>query len=420
MDHDPGAAAITQSTARFASIDVIRGFAVMGILVMNIVSMGMPGYAYIDPTYYGGATGADLWAWILAYVFADGKMRMLFTMLFGASLAIVTDRADRPARTHYSRMVWLLVFGMIHGWFFWYGDILVEYALIGLVLFVARKWPPVALFYAAAILVIFGAAIEISGGIEAARLRDAASVPGATAAARSAWETTLAALRPPSSAVAFELTQYRGGFWDAFAARKPMIILFQTVYLPVTIIGTAGIAAFGLGLYRTGFLTGERRPRTYRLLVVAGVLAALAYIPLVRVIIASGFDPVLMTFTNQISLVLRPFITLAYTSALILVLRAGTLTWLTDRLEAAGRMAFSNYLGTTLVTTTLFYGYGLGLFGRLSRAELYVVVALVWLLILAWSQPWLARFRYGPLEWLWRSLARGAPQPMRKRVIANH
>jgi uncharacterized protein len=391
----------------------------MGILVMNIVSMGMPGYAYIDPTYYGGSTGADWWAWALAYVFADGKMRMLFTMLFGASLAIVTDRAEHPARTHYSRMVWLLVFGMLHAWFVWYGDILVEYALLGMVLYVARKWPPQLLFMTAAALVILGAIPELAGGMHLAELRRAASLPGATPAAMHAWTTTLAEIVPPRSVIPFELAHYRGGFLDALTARIPMTTLFQTAFVPNSIVGTTGIAAFGLALYRTGFLTGQNRTSIYVATIVAGGLALVFYVPLVRLIVTSGYDPVLMTVTNNLSLILRPFVALGYAAVLILMVRSGRLQSLVGRIGAAGRAAFTNYLGTSLVATTIFYGYGFGLFGHLSRAELYIVVAGIWVVILLWSKPWLERFHYGPFEWLWRSLARGKVQPFRRQIRPN-
>jgi uncharacterized protein len=401
---------------RLQTVDAIRGFAVCGILIMNIVSMGMPGYAYIDPSYYGGASGANLAAWALAYVFADGKMRMLFTMLFGASLAITTDHSDRPVRVHYSRMAWLLVFGMIHGWLFWYGDILVEYALVGMILFWARKWPVSALIYAGLLLIIAGAALELSNGYAAEKLREAASVPGASAAAKQAWADMLGQLAPPKSVIPFELSHYRGGFWSAFEARKPMILLFQTTFLPVNLIGTTGIAALGLASYRSGFLSGNWRRSVYVWIVVAGAVALPLYVPIIRWLITENFDPVLMTATNNISLVLRLFVGFGYAAALVLLVQSGAARWLVTRLAAAGRMAFSNYLGTTFLTTTIFYGYGLGLFGTLERAQLYWIVLGVWVFILAWSKPWLARFHYGPLEWLWRSLARGQRQPFQRRV----
>lgn len=399
---------------RYLTLDVVRGFAVMGILVMNIVSMGMPAFAYVDPTYYGGATGADLWAWALAYALADGKMRMLFTMLFGASLAVITDRAEHPASAHYRRMAWLFVFGMIHAWLVWYGDILTEYAIVGALLFFVRRWPPAALFTAAAALLL----LQLGGSLLALQddmaLRLAAEAPGATEAARGAWADRLAQLAPPDGTIARELAGYRGGFADAFAARAPMTLIMQTVLLPLSLPETVAFAAAGLALYRTGFLTGGWRPATYRRLVAAGGVALIAYIPVVRTVIAARWSHEALTLADQASLVLRPFVALSYAAALILLVRANALRSLVARLAAAGRMAFSNYLGTSIVATTIFNGYGLGLYGHLGRAQLYWVMLLIWLLILAWSQPWLARFRYGPFEWLWRSLARGELQPMRR------
>ena len=114
------------------------------------------------------------------------------------------------------------------------------------------------------------------------------------------------------------------------------------------------------------------------------------------------------------SLILRPFIAMAHAAALILIIRSGKATGFSARLEAIGRVALSNYLGTTLVATTFFYGYGFGWFGYLGRAQLYIVVAAIWAVMLLWSKLWLARFHYGPVEWLWRSLARWQRQPMRR------
>src|SRR5687767_397146 len=113
----------------------------MGILLMNIVDMAMPGYAYYDPTYYGGSEGVNLLAWALNYALFDGKMRGLFTLMFGASTALVADRALRsgesPAKVNFSRMFWLFVFGMIHAWLIWYGDILVLYSVCGMIAYFA-------------------------------------------------------------------------------------------------------------------------------------------------------------------------------------------------------------------------------------------------------------------------------------------
>ena len=146
--------------------------------------------------------------------------------------------------------------------------------------------------------------------------------------------------------------------------------------------------------------------------------AILLYIPLARAIVRHNFDPAFLPLADALTLLLRPFLSLAYASGLILLVKAEAARWPIERLAAAGRMAFSNYLGTSLVITTIFYGYGLGLFGQLSRAQLYVIVFGQWLVILGWSKPWLRRFRYGPFEWAWRSLAKGRLVSFRQAIAS--
>ncbi|WP_294395202.1 DUF418 domain-containing protein [uncultured Sphingomonas sp.] len=404
--------------SRIVAIDVIRGLAVLGILVMNIVSMGMPDYAYVDPHYYGGADGANLAAWMLAYVFADGKMRALFSMLFGASLLIVTDAAEGrtpgPARTHYPRMAWLLAFGMLHAWLVWYGDILVSYALCGTIAFAARRWPPAALAYAATLLIGWSAAADLIRWHDMSVLRALATGPNPPADAVREWGKVLDVVTPRPDVIAEQLRLYRGGFADVFAVRAAMTALLQFRLMPILLPETLGLVALGMWLHRLDFWSGGWRRRHYAAMVATAGLALLCYAPLVAGILARSFDPAFLPLAESVTTMLQPIVALGYAALLILLMRAGRARWWTVRLAAAGQMALTNYLGTSLIVTTLFYGYGLGLFGRLERAELYWVVFGQWVLILAWSKPWLARFRYGPLEWLWRSLARGRIQPMRR------
>lgn len=410
------------AATRIVALDTIRGFAVCGILVMNIVAMGEPAYAYVDPSYYGGAYGADLGAWAIAYVLADGKMRALFTMLFGASLLLITDAAESrtpgPARVHYARMFWLFMFGMLHAWFVWYGDILVEYSICGAIAFTGRKWPPSALAFAAFCLIGYDAIQSLIQWHDMTVLHGLVTGPNPPADAVREWNKVLAETVPSKAVIDQELRLYRGGIADAFAARAPMTSLFQFSFLPTWIPGSLGFVAFGMLLYRLGFWTGEWRKSTYRWIIVTGGAAILLYLPLVRAILAHHFDPAFLPLADTITLLLRPFLALAYAATLMLVVQAGAAQWLTSRLAAAGRMAFSNYLGTSLVMTTIFYGYGFGLFGALSRAQLYIVVLGQWLVILAWSKPWLRHFRYGPFEWAWRSLARGHLVSFRQAIAS--
>ena len=411
------------ATARITTIDAVRGFAVCGILLMNIVSMGMPGYAYIDPTYWGRPDRTDLAFWAVNYVLADGKMRALFTMLFGASMLLISERAaargdgKSPAELQYRRLFWLFVFGMIHAWFFWYGDILTSYAIAGAITYPLWRWRTRSLAVFAALLLLVQVGLNLGHYADLSNAQAVATSTEAPAKARADAEKTLRAMAPDQQAAAAEFSGYRGGFVDALNARVPLATMFQTMLLWLGMPELLGFIALGMVLFRTGFFSGRWRTRSYAAVIVAGyAIAVPAMVPVARVVMASDWNPVTLPLYDTIGLVLRPAIALAHAAVVILLVRSGRGGWLGRRLEAAGRMAFSNYLGTTIVTTTIFYGYGFGLFGTLSRAELYWIVLLVWVLILGWSRPWLAHFDYGPLEWAWRRLARGEPVPIRRRT----
>jgi len=137
---------LQQDPERIDSLDTLRGFAVLGILVMNVQSFSMPEAAYINPTAYGDLGGGNGWAWLLSHVLADGKFMTIFSMLFGAGILLFTERAasrgDAPARLHVRRMLWLVVFGLAHAYLLWYGDILVAYGICGLLVYPLRRLRP--------------------------------------------------------------------------------------------------------------------------------------------------------------------------------------------------------------------------------------------------------------------------------------
>lgn len=392
----------------------------MGILLLNIIAFAMPGYAYVDPHYYGGATGANFVAWALAYVLADGKMRGLFTMLFGASMLLIADRAlasgARPARVHYARMLWLCVIGMLHAYLVWAGDILVLYALCGAAAFFAWQLPARTLFVFAAALLAAKLAVGAVQYDAAARYEAAATAPAADPALRARWQAYRDSMAPPPATAATDLAAYRGGWASVQAARAETALRYQQRILPLVIPDTLALIALGMALFRTGFFSGGWSRRRYRQVALAGYLVCVPlYLPLVAWIDATRFSPVTLLMTEALHLtLLRPLLAVADAALVILFVQSGHTRWLAERLAAAGRMAFSNYVGTSLVCTLLFYGYGLGWYGWLERWQCYGVVAGVWALILLWSKPWLDRFAYGPLEWLWRSLARGRPQRFRR------
>ncbi|MFN7263781.1 MAG: DUF418 domain-containing protein [Phenylobacterium sp.] len=405
---------------RILSIDVVRGMAVLGILLMNIVAMGLPTYAYINPIYGGGTTGADLWTWAVNNVFSDGKMRALFTMLFGASAMLIAGRAESggglgPVQTHYRRLFWMFVIGMIHAYFFFLGDILVTYALAGALVFPFRRLD-------ARLLIGLGGAIlaalfvwHLSDAGQMKALMAAAMAPGADEAARTAWAQASQGFVAPPGFSEQETALFRGGFLEALEARARVALLLQ-VLIPFDAGPEAvGQMLIGMGLFRMGFFSLGWPTRSYLILILFGYACAAPFTAMFAWLIhQSGFEPLRTHELMVWQSLTRPFIALAHASVLLLIVRAGLFRSLVSRLEAAGRMAFTNYLMTSVITSLVFCGYGLGLFGYLSRFELLAVVAAVWALILLWSRPWLAHFRYGPLEWSWRSLVQWKRQPFRK------
>jgi uncharacterized protein len=176
---------------------------------------------------------------------------------------------------------------------------------------------------------------------------------------------------------------------------------------------TLALMLLGMAGYRSGFLTGAWERETYRRIAIPTVALGAA--------VSAGFALWVwhtafaiawtMIALETWSMPVHPLMALGYASLIILAIQRGALT---QRFGAVGRAAFTNYLGTSLLASFVFGGWGLGLYGKLSRAEAWLLAPAFWVVMLLWSKPWLDRFRYGPFEWLWRSLARRKLQPMRK------
>jgi uncharacterized protein len=407
----------TQPT-RHISLDALRGFAVMGILAMNIIGFAMPEMAYVSPAIYGGETIADRISWFLSFIFVDGKMRGLFSLLFGASMILIIESAETKgqsaARVHYSRMVWLAIFGLAHFFLIWFGDILFLYAIIGSLAFLMHHWKPRRLIKWALIVYALGFllwALQF-GGMQI--LQWVAMQPGASDEFVKIYKE-MQASPDFQFDLAGELARHRGD-WSAIVAHK-----LAEWYSPLTVVvqsitETLPLMMLGMALKKNGFLTGEWAESDYRLWVGRLLIPGILLTALVGSWAwASGFNLIttLAVFLAW-SMIPRLMMTVAYAALLILLFRRLAGTTFLDRVAAAGRAAFTNYLGTSIVMTTIFYGYGFGLFGYVTRPALWLFVLGAWVMMLLWSKPWLARYHYGPLEWLWRSLARMELQPFRK------
>lgn len=399
---------------RIHAIDGLRGIAVMGIVAMNITAFAMPFAAYDNPAAYGAMRPADLLLWAVNLVLVDGKMRAIFSALFGASLLIVSDRAAAagrsPARVHYARMAWLLVFGLAHACLIWDGDILTLYALVGLLAFPLRRLAIERQLVLAGLLFVFGAAALALHYQALDALGAAAGRPGASPADVAAWRGVLDQIgRPSSPALAADLALHRGPWFDL--ARTRIAIEPASIFQQMLFDGPETLALMLLGMagFRIGFLAG--RWPAGRMRRIAAWAYALGLPPMAGMawfLVRAGFPPLETSMlVNLAAMPLRWLIAIGHVALIVSWFARGP-SPLKARIAAIGRTALSNYLGTSLILAGLFYG--LAFYGRLERWMLAPVMASLWIGMLAWSRPWLTRFAYGPFEWLWRSLARGKMQ----------
>ena len=411
----------TTSPNRIVTLDIVRGVAVMGILAMNIVAFAMPIQAYFNPFAYGAASTVDIAAYAFNFVLIDGKMRGLFTFLFGASMLLVIELAEAKgesaASVTYRRQLWLLVFGAIHFYLIWFGDILMSYALVGMVAFFFRRLGVRALIAWGVALLMIQLALMAASAAHVHSLAAAVSGPSPSADAIREWNGFAADFAVPSAAKLQEMMALYLGPWTGIVHEQVGENLGDPLFFSL-LFGPETLAymLFGMAALKSGFLTGAWAERRYERIALIGFgLTIPAYAVLCVLLFRDGFTvPGIFTWYMSATIPLRPVMVVAYAALIIDLTRNGG--WLVDRIAAAGRAAFTNYLGTSLVMTFIFYGWGLGLFSSVGRAELWLVVIAMWVLMLAWSKPWLDRFCYGPFEWLWRSLARWQVQPLRKRL----
>ena len=388
-----------EASDRIESLDVLRGFAVLGILVMNIQSFAMPGAAYLNPTAYGDLNGINFFTWLVSYLLVDQKFMSIFSMLFGAGICLFADRAEarsgRSAGLHYRRTFYLLVFGLVHAYFLWSGDILVAYALCGSVIFLFRNRSPRTLVVIG--LAVFAVASVLSIGIglttEFIPEKDVADIT-------AMWA-------PDAAKIDAELLAYRSGWFTQQAQRTSDTLGMHTTVLPIEMFWqSAGIMLMGMALYRWHILSAVRNDRFYCCLALIGFGVG------VPVVVAGAWWNFAAGWNWERSMFLGSqfnywgSLTMAfgYVGIVMLAVRRGWFSALQMRLAAAGRMAFTNYIAQTLICTTIFYGHGFGLFGRVARWQQAIVVIAVWGLQLWWSPLLMRRFRYGPLEWSWRAL----------------
>ncbi len=397
---------------RILALDVLRGFAVLGILAMNVGSFSMPAATYFDPTAYGDLTGANRAAWTVTHLLADLKFMAIFSMLFGAGIVLMTERAESRGRSatglHYRRMGWLIVFGLLHAHLLWYNDILYWYGVIGLLAYLFRKLPPRRLIFWGVASIAVTSLLMLAGGLTTDRWPP------------EMLEYIVRDLKPPPEALAAEVEAYRGGWLEQMEYRVPKALEMELNTLFVWALWrVGGLMLLGMALFKLGVFSAERSAVFYRRLVAVAILIG---IPLIAYGIHLNFAadweaPYFFFIGLQLNYWGSLPVSLGWVGLVMLACRKPGFGWFTGPLAAVGRMAFTNYILQTVICTTIFYGHGLGQFGQVERTGQAAIVVGVWAFQLIASPIWLRHFRYGPLEWLWRSLVYLSPPPFRRTAV---
>ena len=389
---------------RINQLDVMRGFALLGILIMNIISFGLPQAHYFNPHAEGTLHGWNRAALVFAEFFANEKFMGLFSLLFGASVVLFTDKLEEKGRSAWTfymrRNGWLLVFGLLHAYLLWIGDILFTYALCSVWLFFVRKWSARSLFIASGASVLLLLLMDAMMGL---------SVPY-----WSAVEVTEFAefWSPSSASIAEEVATMRGAWGDQMTMRVPSAMTMQTEYLPMLALRATAMMLLGMGLYKSGVLSGGMDRRWNGGFALIGLTLGLA-------ITGWGFQYsqahdwsmevfFIGGFFRRLGMV---FLVLGYVGSILWLCEGPAKSWLERWLAPLGRMALTNYLAQTVICTTLMYGHGFGLFSSLGRAQLWLVVVPIWVVQILASKWWMDRCAFGPIEWGWRSLTYWRIQP---------
>ncbi len=428
-----GGVAPVQQTERIEALDILRGIAVLGILLMNIVGFGLP-WAYENPTVAGGMDPPNYWAWAIPTMFFEGTMRGIFSLLFGASIVLLTDRMEQAGAglqtpdIHFRRMQWMMLFGVIH-WalLLWYGEILFAYSIGGLLLFAFRKMQPRLMLAIAGALLLTSVASSLLAYQSLTTARSTA-IAAQTAQSMGAalteeqqeaithWEDSVAEFSPPAEALAPIIELHQVGYIDAVTLQFPMSYEFQWTDLPWWLFfDMMSFMLIGMALLKMGVLGGGQSARFYGVMMLGGYAVGipLNYLEL-QTFQNSGFS--VLGF-NQASItyeISRLAMVIGHLGLFLSIIRAGWMKSLQRTLAATGQMALTNYIAQTLICTALFFGFGFGLFNQLERHQLFYIVAAIWAVELIWSPIWLKHFRFGPLEWLWRSLTYWERQPLRR------
>lgn len=422
---------------RISIIDSLRGIAILGILLMNIPGFGLPFPSGGDPTVLHETGTINFRIWQLVEWIPEGTQRAIFSMLFGAGIILFMERLEsklsgvQPLEYFLRRQLWLMVFGLFDAFvLLWFGDILFDYACYGIIMVLFRKLNPRQLIIGAVVCFLLMVARD-----NRELYKDKTMISRGEAVA--AMDTTKVKLSDKQKE---QLDAYNGfvdrnkaenklkrneknirrtttTYEDLYEFRTGIYMDGLIKYLFLSIWDVLLFMFLGMAFYKTGILTGKAPIKVYWIMTIAGLGLGL-WVSYLRMAPAMyyGFDwhKVLNATWFETYTVSRTLRSLGLFGLIMLLYRSGLCSWFFALFRPVGQMAFTNYLTQSLICGIIFYGIGFGMYGKLQRYEVYIVVGSIWVLQIIWSHIWLKFFRFGPLEWCWRSLTYWKKQPMRR------
>ena len=418
---------------RINALDALRGLAVLGIFVINIIGLGLPEIAFSNPKAAGGDGALNYGLWTVTTVFIEGSMRGLFSLMFGAGVILFTARAVFPggpiriADLFYRRTIWLIVFGLIHSFLLLMpGDILLIYGMAGLLLFPFRLLSPRKLaaiggfFLAGFVLLTLAQELEETElGLNAAAIEERIEADETLTEEEEQiledWDDAFKGNWPDQEELEEKIVKRTGDPLTVFLSNAKAVAMYSSIGdLMWWGADAFMMMLFGMAFYKWRIITAERSASFYAVMMAVGYGLGLSFrIWAVASRWDGDFSPLLWAWGSFDQLG-RVAMTFGHIGMFFLLWKAFSTSLPMRALTAAGRMALTNYIGQTLIANFIFTGVGLGLYGAFDRASVYLVMLAVWTFQLAFSMWWLSRFRYGPLEWGWRSLTYWRRQPLRR------
>lgn len=381
--------------------------------MMNIQSFGLIGAKYMNPMAAGPIDGTPYWLWWVAHVFFDTKMMAIFSLLFGAGIVLMWERFKKTGRSftwlHYRRNFWLILFGLAHAHLLWMGDILFTYGVCGMIVYwlcgLKARW-----------LIPIGLVVISIGSLISLFFQSTIPhwPPEQTAEMLAGWA-------PSQEVIDAEIAAYRGSWLEQSEYRVPGAIMMETfIFLIMFLWRAGGLMLVGMGLFKLGILSAERSKRFYTIGALIGLIAGLALVIFGVMqhtkhewsFEHSFFGGAQYNYWGSL------LVSFGYICVVMLICKLELFGLLRKSLSAVGQMALTNYLMQTIICTTVFYGHGLGMFEQMDRVQLLGVVFAVWAFQMIMSPIWLKYYRFGPFEWLWRSLSYWKLQPLKRAKIA--